>query len=394
MIDAKKQAKKLEKDIIQWRRELHQIPETDAELPKTSAYVRQKLEEFGIEYRTFSNMGIAATLYGMKDGPTLAFRADMDALPITEQTGLPFCSVNGNMHACGHDAHTAMLLGAAKILAECKGQLEGNVKFIFQPAEETTGGTRDMIEEGCLDSPKVDRLISLHIGSLFESVGTGQFGIRKGPIMASVDSFAVKVQGKGGHGASPHECIDPIVITCEMIQSIQKIISREIKPTHGAVITVGMMKAGTAVNVIPDQAEFSGTIRTLDPADRAFIEQRMKTLIPQIAEANRATVELTYNSYYPPAVNSAEVTDFFAQCAEKIVGRENVVEIDEPSTGTEDVSYYLEKVPGAFSILGSWKPHDDGVYYPHHNSKFHLDEAVLWLGTAVFVQCAFDFADK
>lgn len=394
MVDVKKQARRLEDDIIQWRRELHQIPETDADLPETAEYVRKKLAEFGIEYRSFSNMGITATLYGKESGPTLAFRADMDALPIVEETGLPFRSTNGNMHACGHDAHMAMLLGAAKILSKCKDELHGNVKFIFQPAEETTGGARDMIEEGCLDDPKVDRVISLHIGSMFEKVGTGQFGVRKGPLMAAVDSFSVQVKGKGGHGAKPNECIDPILIACEMVQSLQKIISREIKPTHGAVITVGMIKAGTAVNIIPDQAEFAGTIRTLDPEDRAFVEKRVKTLLSQIAEGNRATIELAYNSYYPATINSEEMTDFFVQCAEKIVGKENIVEIDEPSTGTEDVAYYLEKVPGVFSILGSWKQHDDGIYYPHHNSKFHLDEAVLWLGTAVFAQCAVDFLKK
>lgn len=394
MIDVRQQAKSLEKDVIQWRRELHQIPEIGVELPKTSAYVRRKLDDFGIEYSVLSNMGIVATLYGEKGGSTLALRADMDALPISEETKLSFCSTNGNMHACGHDAHTAMLLGAAKILSEYKEHLQGNVRFIFQPAEETTGGAKDMIEEGCLDNPKVDGIVSLHIGSLFPDVGSGQFGVRRGPIMASVDSFTVKVNGKGGHGANPHECIDPILILCEMVQSMQKIVSREIKPTHGAVITVGMIKAGTAVNIIPEQAEFAGTVRTLNPEDRLFIEERIKAIVNQTAELNRAEAEIVYRKYYPSTINSTEMVDFFMRCAEKIVGREGIVEIDEPSTGTEDVSYYFEKIPGVFSVLGSWKPHSDGRYYPHHSQKFHLEESVLWLGTAVSVQCALDFCKQ
>ena len=391
VVNIKQAAKEIEKDIIKWRRELHQIPELGADLPQTSSYVRQKMNEFGIEYSTFSNMGIMATLYGGEKGPTIAFRADMDALPIQEETELPFSSLNGNMHACGHDAHTAMLIGAAKILSEHKDRLCGNVKFIFQPAEETTGGAADMIHEGCLDHPKADRVVALHIGSLFENVGNGQFGTRKGAMMASVDSFSVKVNGKGGHGAKPHECIDPVIIACEMILSLQKIISREIKATHGAVITVGMLRAGSAVNIVPDHAEFAGTIRVLNPDDRVLIERRLETLVHKIAEASGAWADFTYKHYYPPTVNSGEVVDFFSECAAKITGNENVIEIDDPSMGTEDVAYFLEKTPGVFSILGSRKRHKDGKFYPHHNSRFDLDESVLWMGTAVFVQCALDF---
>lgn len=394
MIDIKTEVKKLEDDIIRWRRDLHQIPEVDDDLPKTTAYVRGELEKAGIEYRTFSNTGIQAVVRGTGTGPVIGFRADMDALPVREQTGLPFASDSGNMHACGHDAHTAMLLGAAKFLSAHRDELAGTVVFLFQPAEETTGGSKIMIEEGCLAEPKVDRFISLHIGTLFDDVQNGQIGVKKGPLMAAVDSYYVKVKGVGGHGARPHECVDPVVIMAEMIQSLQKIVSREINPVHGAVITVGMVKAGTIVNVIPEEAEFCGTIRTLDPKDRAYIEKRVKTLITHIAEANGASAEVDYRKYYPATINDGDVTEFLARCAAEIVGEENVVEISEPSTGTEDVAYYIREVPGSFGILGSRKAHSDGICYPHHNSRFHLDESVMWLGTAVFVKCALEYCGK
>ncbi len=391
MIDAKVEAKAIEQDIIKWRRDLHKVPEIDTQLPQTTDYIKKRLSEIGLKYKTYSNMGISVVIKGSKPGPTIGFRADMDALPVVEETGLSFASKNGNMHACGHDAHAAMLLGAAKILFENRDELAGNVVLIFQPAEETTGGAKKMIEEGCLEDPKVDKFISMHIGSLFPEVGNGVFGVRKGATMASVASFYVKVKGKGGHGARPHECVDPILISAEIIQSLQKLVSREINPVHGAVVTVGMLNAGTIINVIPSEATMGGTIRSFDPKDADILEKRVKEMIPAIARANGGDAEVQYERFYPSTVNDEEVTDFLASCAEKVLGKENVVEISEPSTGTEDVAFYLNSVPGSFGILGSWKCHDDNVFYPHHSSKFHLDESVFWIGTAVFVQCALDF---
>lgn len=394
MIDAKLEAQKIEQKIINWRRELHSFPELGDNLSKTVCYVIEKLSEMGIEYRKYSNDGIAAVIKGDKSGPTIAFRADMDGLPIKEETGLPFASENGMMHACGHDAHVAMLLGAAEILSKRKNELAGNVVMIFQPAEETTGGAKKMIEEGCLDDPKVDKFISMHIGSLFSDVKNGMFGVKKGPMMASVATFCTVVKGKGGHGARPHECVDPILIACEIIQAIQKLVSREINPVHGAVVTVGMINGGTIVNVIPDEVKFCGTVRTFEKADAEHIEKRIKEMIPAIAIANGGDAEITYETYYPSTINDCESTEFLMNCAEKIVGKENIVQISEPSTGTEDVSFYLNSVPGSFGILGSWEKHDDGAYYPHHNAKFHLNESVFWIGTAIFVQCALDFCKQ
>lgn len=390
MFDIKQEVKKIEGEIIEWRRTLHQIPELHDELPQTTAFVRSRLEEMGLTYKTYSNTGISAVIEGSRPGPVIAFRADMDALPIAEETGLPFASSNGNMHACGHDAHVAMLLGAAKALSEHREHFAGKVVLIFQPAEETSGGAKQMIEEGCLSDPKVDRFISFHTGNLFADVKSGCFGIKKGPMFASVSTFYATIKGIGGHGARPHECVDPILISCEIVQALQKLVSRETSPMHSAVITVGMFHAGAVANTIPEEAKIGGTVRTLTPEDTDRLEERIKETISLIAHANRGSAEIEYIRYYPSTVNNVEVTDFLAESAAKIVGKENIVEV-EPTTGTEDVAYYINEVPGSYGILDSVKEHDDGELYPHHNSKFHLDESVFWMGSAVFVQCVMDF---
>ncbi len=378
---------KIKNNIINWRRELHKIPEYDFDLFETSEYIQSKLKEFKIEYRIVAKTGIVATIYGSKEGPTIGIRADMDALPIREETNLPFTSENKEyMHACGHDAHIAMLLGAAKILSENRQKLKGNVRLIFQPAEETTGGAKIMIEEGCLENPEVDYIIGAHIGSIFNEVGNSQVGYRYGGMMAAVDSFSVKVKGKGGHGALPHQCIDPIVIASEIIMSIQKIISREINPTHPVVITTGMIHGGRDVNIIPEEVTFRGTIRTLHKEDRKLVEKRIKEIANALAMANRTTVEIEYKNYYPAVINDETITRELTKAAEKIVGKDNIIQIKEPALTAEDMSYYLNEVPGTFFIIGSSKKADDGIVYPHHHPKFDINEEVLWIGTATFVQ--------
>lgn len=392
-MNIKEAAKGVHSDIIKWRRQLHKIPETGFDLFQTSQYVKDRLEEMGIEHKTMVQTGVLAIIRGRENGPTIALRADMDALPIKEETGLAYASTNNCMHACGHDAHTAMLLGVAKILSENKSMLKGNVKLIFQPAEETTGGAKPMIDEGCMENPKVDAVIGLHIGQLFNEVGNGQIGIRYGSMMAAVDSFVIKVKGKGGHVARPHQCVDPITTAAEMITAFQRIISREIDPTHGAVLTVGMIQGGTTTNVIPETVEFKGTIRTLDPDDRVFIEKRVKEMCELIAKANRTEAEIYYGNFYPAVVNDEEFTRRFAKSAEKIVGSENVVEIKSPSMGAEDMAYYLLESPGTFCSLGSYKP-DVDMHYPHHHPKFDINEDVLWIGPAVFIQAVLDFFNE
>lgn len=391
-MDAIGSAKAIHKKVVEWRRELHRIPETDFDLVKTSQFVKDRLDEFGVEHRVMGRTGVVGLVREIKDSPTIALRADMDALPINEETGLPFASKNGKMHACGHDAHTAMLLGVARILSENRESLKGNVKLVFQPAEETTGGAKPMIEEGCLENPKVDAIFGLHIGHLFREVGNGQIGVRFGEMMAAVDSFIVKVRGRGGHGARPHQCVDPVTTAAEMIMGLQKIVSREIDPTHGAVVTVGMIKGGTTTNVIPEEVEFRGTIRTLNPDDRQFIEKRFAEMCSSIAEANRAKAEINYANYYPAVINDEEMTRVLAGAAAKIVGEEDVVEIRSPSMGAEDMAYYLQRTRGSFCSLGSGKK-DGNNEYPHHHPKFDIDEDVLWIGPALFVQTVLDLSD-
>lgn len=391
MFDLKNEVLLNEDLVIQWRRALHAIPEVDSDLPETEKFICERLTEMGLAYRRYSNGGISAVIEGKAPGKTIAFRADMDALPIREETGLPFASTNGAMHACGHDAHVAMLLGAAKILSAHTDAFNGRVVLLFQPAEETTGGAKTMVEEGCLADPKVDRFISFHIGRLFKDVPNGCIGVKKGSMMASVSAFYVTVHGVGGHGARPHECVDPILVSCEMIQSLQKLVSRELNPVHGAAVTVGMISGGRVENIIPEEVRFMGTVRALTQEDAAYLEKRITTMLPCIAEANRATVDVRYQSFYPSTENDPEVTEFLKTCAEKVVGRQNVVDIAEPTTATEDVAYYIRAVPGSFGILGSWKAHDDGEIYPHHNAKFHLDESTFKIGTELYVQCVLDY---
>lgn len=391
MFDLKNEVLLNEDLVIRWRRALHAIPEVDSDLPETEKFICDRLMEMGLAYRRYSNGGISAVIEGKAPGKTIAFRADMDALPIREETGLPFASTNGAMHACGHDAHVAMLLGAAKILSAHTDAFSGKVVLLFQPAEETTGGAKTMVEEGCLADPKVDRFISFHIGRLFKDVPNGCIGVKKDSMMASISAFYVTVHGVGGHGARPHECVDPILVSCEMIQSLQKLVSRELNPVHGAAVTVGMISGGTVENIIPEEVRFMGTVRALTQEDAAYLEKRITTMLPCIAEANRATVDVRYESFYPSTENDPEVTEFLKTCAEKVVGKQNVVDIAEPTTATEDVAYYIRAVPGSFGILGSWKAHDDGEIYPHHNAKFHLDESTFKIGTELYVQCVLDY---
>lgn len=383
-------AKDILSEIIEWRRQLHRIPEIGFDLFQTSQFVKDRLNEMDISYQNMAGTGILAVINGEKLGPTIALRADMDGLPIKEETGLDYASLNGNMHACGHDAHTAMLLGVAKILAENKHLLKGTVKLIFQPAEETTGGAKIMIDEGCMEAPQVDAIIGLHIGRLFKEVGNGQIGIRYGSMMAAVDSFCVKVRGQGGHGARPHQCIDPITTSAEIITSLQRIVSREIDPTHDAVLSICMIQGGTTTNVIPEEVEFKGTIRTLDKEDRFLIEKRFKEICTSIADANRAEAEITYGHFYPAVVNDEDFTRCFAESAAKIVGSKNIVKIKTPNMGAEDMAYYLLETKGTFCILGSFIL-DVNKEYPHHHPKFDINEDILWVGPAIFVQTVMDF---
>lgn len=388
-MDPKKAAQELLADIIKWRRDLHKIPEIGFDLQKTSAYIRNRLDEMRIPCHQVAETGIVALIEGAEQGPTIALRADMDALPIGEETGLPFASANSNMHACGHDAHMAILLGTAKILSGITSKLKGNIKLLFQPGEEGYGGAEEMIKAGCLESPRVDMAFGLHVGQIFPEVTTGQIGICEGPILAAATAFTMKVRGKSTHGALPHLGVDPITTTSEIILALQKIVSREVDPLNPAVLTVGKIEGGEAFNIITSEVNLCGDFRTLYESDRLFISERMKEMSKAIAEANRAEAEVEILGGYPPTVNDAEATNIIIDAAAEIIGSDNIIHIKKPNMGTEDMSLYLEKVPGAFFVLGTGNP-EKGITYPHHNSKFDLDEDVLWVGTAIFVKTILD----
>ena len=379
----------IQEDIIKWRRELHKIPELDLYLPETSKYVIEELNKIHIKTKLLKSCsGIIGLIEGKLPGKNIAIRADMDGLPIKEETGLAFSSINNNMHACGHDSHIAMLLGAAKILVKNIDKIYGNVKLIFQPGEEGTGGAKLMIEEGVLENPHIDTIIGQHIGNLFPYLKNGQIGVCSGTMMASQDHFTVKIKGKGTHGAYPANGIDPIVITSYVITALQTLISRELNGTDSAVITIGRINGGKVYNVIPNEVEFEGSLRCLDKNIRRNFEKRIKDIISNTARAMRGESEIEYIHGIPLLSNNKKITKSLIESAKKIIGTENIVELKSPTMGSEDMSYFLEKVPGSFYFLSSVPL---GKIYPHHNPKFDINENVLWKGAAILVQTVIDW---
>ncbi len=396
---AREAAKAIESRIVAWRREVHRHPELQLETVRTAALVSFALRGMGIEVREgVGGHGVVGLLRGEgypgRGSPggairTIALRADMDALPVNEETGLPYASeVPGLMHACGHDGHVAMLLGAAQILSDMKKGLRGNVKFIFQPGEEGAGGARLMIADGCLEDPRPDAIIGAHLGSMW-NVGNGQAGFRSGPLMAASDRFEVFVQGTGGHGAAPHASVDPVVVASHIVTALQTIVSREVNPTEPAVVTVGAIQAGTANNIIPDTCLMKGTVRYMDRDLGPFMKRRIKEIAESIASGMRAKATLEYHFGYPPLVNDEDITNRVRASAAKVLGEENVLTAGT-TMGAEDMSYYLERIPGTFFALGSGNE-AKGIVYPNHHPKFDLDEDVLHLGSAIFVQACLDF---
>lgn len=387
------EVKKIEHDIIKWRRDLHKIPELNLHLPKTSKYVQDRLTEMGIKFHTLVNgSAIVALIEGNKKGKTLAIRGDMDALPIQEETGLEFSSEHsGCMHACGHDGHTAMLLGAAKILNENRDKFTGNIKLLFQPGEEYPGGAKPMIDEGAMENPKVDAVIGLHNGAINENILPGSIAYRSGCMMASMDRFLIKVIGKGCHGAYPQLGVDPIVVASEIVLGLQKIVSREINTNIPSILSVCKINGGFSQNIIPDSVELEGTVRATDPETRNFIAKRIEEVVKGITTAARASYEIEYDFKYPPVINDENFNSLFLEAAKKILKNENIIEMPTPVMGGEDVAFFLEKAPGTFFFLSNPRIHENGKIYPHHNSKFDLDESFFYVGTALFVQTALDY---
>lgn len=390
-MDIKQLSQQVEADMIKWRRHLHAIPELGLELPQTSAYVQSVLTELGIEYKTLVNgNAIVGLIRGTQDHPVIGLRADMDALPIKEDTGLEFASTNGLMHACGHDGHTAMLLGTAKILQENRHLLKGTVKLLFQPGEEFPGGALPMIEEGAMENPHVDAVVGLHNGHIYPEIPKGMVGIKAGAMMASMDRILLKIKGKGSHGAYPHQSVDPIAISFQIGSALQLLVSRETKPVDPVVLSICRITGGFNQNIIPEMVEMEGTVRTLNRETRSRIARRIGEVASGIAGSLRGEAELIYDFKYPPLINDDQFTASFRQTAAKIVGEERILDMQEPVMGGEDMAYFLEKAPGTFFFLCNPQA-VDGQVYPHHNSRFDIDESYFKTGAALFVQTVMDY---
>ncbi len=388
------EVKGIEGEIINWRRKLHQIPEVGLNLPKTTKFIMNELDKMNIEYHTLVNgNAIVGLIKGKEDGKTIGLRADTDALPVREETGLDFASTNGCMHACGHDGHTAILLGVAKILNENRDKFKGNVKLLFQPGEEYPGGARPMIEEGALENPKVDGVMGLHLGSLGKGIPMGKIGVSYGAMMAAVDVMHIKINGKGSHGAYPHQSIDPIVTASEIVLALQTIVSREVDPVEPAVVSVTRISGGFNHNIIPDSVEIQGTIRTVNENTRQRIAKRIEEIIKGITMAHEASYEIDYEHCYPALINSEGFTKGFVESAKKIIPEEDIVEMKSPVMGAEDMSFFLQKASGTFFYLSNLGK-IDGEFHHHHNPKFDIDEKEMWKGAALIIQGTIDWLNK
>jgi len=372
-------------EIIANRRYFHKHPELGFGEHMTAKVIAEKLKSYGIDVRTgIGKTGVIGDLHSKNGGKTIALRADMDALPIQETGHLSFKSQNeGIMHACGHDGHMAMLLGAGKILSQNKDSLNGNIRFIFQPAEEGEGGARYMIADGCLEN--VDEIYGMH---LWNYQPYGEIGVKSGAIMAAADIFDITIKGIGGHGAAPQGTVDAIVTTSNLIMSLQTIVSRNTDPLQSTVITIGKIEGGHGFNVIADEVKLRGTVRAMTEENRLMVKTRMQEIINGVAKSTGAIIEMDYQGGYPPTVNDGNATQVVRKVAHKIVG-DSVVE-PYLTMGAEDFSYYLQKIPGCFFFIGSAPPDKELMSVPHHCSHFDIDERALLVGTSVFVQLIFD----
>lgn len=364
--------------LVSLRRDLHQHPELSWREHRTAQQICRFLDDLGIRYQqNVAGTGIVAEISGLSDGPYIALRADMDALPIVEETGLSFGSRDpGVMHACGHDGHTSMLLGAASLLATDKS-LPAPVRLVFQPAEETGEGAKAMIVAGALDN--VALIFGGHVDRHFQ---VGSIAVTDGPVNASSDHFSITVTGKGGHAARPHETIDAVVVGSLMVMALQTIVSREVNPAHPSVVTVGRFDAGTAANVIAGQAHLEGSIRSQDQNVRESLHRSVERMAQSIGQLHGANVEVTIHTGTPALINPPECTDIARQAAALAVGESKIVKMETANMGGEDFSYYLERAPGCYVRFGTAR---DGVeQYPAHSSKFDFDEEVIAVGAAYF----------
>ena len=378
-------------DLIAMRRDLHEHPELAFEEVRTSGIVVQRLKSMGLEVQTgIAQTGVVGLLRGGASKPgakTIAIRADMDALPIHEMNDIAYRStIDGKMHACGHDGHTSILLAVADMLNKRREELPGNVKFVFQPAEENIGGAEPMIKGGAMQN--VDGIIGLH---LISDYPLGRVGVRAGPVFASADRFILTVKGKGGHAAMPETTVDPIVISAYIVTALQTLISRETSPLNPAVITIGIIKAGTAFNIIPESAEMHGTMRAFDKEHRRKLIRRITEITQGIATSMGGSCVVDVIDGCPPCVNDVKMTEFVRAAAIATVGEQEVDASDDVmTTGSDDMACFLEAVPGCYFIVGA-KNEAKGANYPHHHPRFNIDEDALPIGVEVLTRAAMDF---
>lgn len=384
--ELKKKVLNIEQQLVEWRRDFHRFPEVAFQEERTSRALRSTLEEMGLEVEAMAKTGLRAKLKGKPGSKCVALRADIDALPVQEEAENEYTSQNpGAMHACGHDGHMAVVLGAAKILTQLRASFAGEVVFLFQPSEERPpGGAKPMVEEGALQG--VDAIFGLHF---WQSLPTGKVGMVKGPMMAQTGDFDLTVKGKGGHGSMPQQTVDPIVVASQIVVSLQSVVSRSLDPLKPAVLSFGTIKGGTIYNIIPEQVSLSGTIRTFDPSVHDTVEERMREIVEKTCQAYGAKSELEFKRGYPALVNHPEMVDFASEVTEKTLGEGRIMKID-PVMGGEDFAYFLQKVPGAFIFFGM----GDGMSYPHHHACFDMDEKALPEATLLMMSLALEFLHK
>ncbi|GAB2962357.1 M20 family metallopeptidase [Hymenobacter coalescens] len=397
-------AARMQPQVVAWRRDIHEHPELGNRETRTAALVAAELKRLGLEVQTgVGKTGVVGVLRGGKAGPVVALRADMDGLPVTEEAKVPFASKArtqysgqevGVMHACGHDTHVAMLLGAANVLSQLKADLPGTVKFVFQPAEEgpppgEEGGAKLMIQEGVLQKPNVEAVFGLHINAQTE---VGQIKYRPGGMMASADVFQIRVRGKSAHGAYPWLAVDPVVTAAQIVVALQSIVSREVQLTEdAAVVTVGMVHGGVRNNIIPEQVELQGTLRALNPQTRTQLAQSVRRVATNIAEAAGAVAEVEVRPAAPLTYNDPRLTERMLPTLRRVAGAANVTQM-KAVTGAEDFGCYQEKVPGLFLYLGGMpRGTDPATTAPHHTAGFFVDDSGLQLGVRTLAQLAFDY---
>jgi len=381
-LDFVSQARAINAQLVAWRRDFHMYPELGFKEVRSAGIIADHLRDWGYQVQTgVAHTGVVALMIGEEPGPGVMLRFDMDALPITELNETEYASRRpGVMHACGHDAHMAIGLGVAKLISEYREELAGTVKLVFQPGEEGLNGAEVMVNEGVLENPRPEVFLAIHV---WNNLQVGKVGVSSGPVMAAAETWSCSVQGKGGHGALPHQTVDPIVASAQMINALQTIVSRNVSPLQEAVVTVGSVRGGDAFNVIPSTVQMKGTVRTYSPDVREIVLRRMREIVEGVAMASGVDAELEIKPLSPALVNDSAVTNVVRDAGRAVVGEENLV-CGIRTMGSEDAAFFTQEIPGCYFFLGSAKTTGEWVA-PHHNARFDIDEDVLPTGVAILM---------